>query len=89
MSVIKKCYETIGSPEMFGHGSKQRIKCYTADLEVTLTAQANGLVVCSNWKKCSHHRQKGLNHCPELVGETVLKSMLRDQNKRRLVFLDR
>ena len=85
---IKKCYETIGKPEQGGHYSKQVINCFTANKTVTLTAQMSGVVVCSDWKKCEKHRQRGVDHCPILVAEVVLLGERAKAGGKRLRFVD-
>lgn len=82
-----KCYETIGEPVLGGDYSKQKIQCFTAGKEVTLTAQCNGVVVCSDWKKCRYHMKKGFHHCPVIVAEAVLISRRRRGGGRKLRFI--
>jgi len=80
MSLIQT-FTTIGPPDSHGSYSKQKIKCHLVNKEVILTAQQQGIVTCSEWKKCPKHRQRGIKSCPELFAEAVLRKTLIDSGK--------
>ena len=77
MSLIKT-WIPIGPPDSRGNYSKQRIFCKIVNKEATLTAQSNGIVVCSEWKKCGDHMKKGiLRSCPAIIAEERLLKALK------------
>ena len=78
MSLVKT-WITIGPPDSRGTYSKQRIFCKVAKMEVTLTAQSNGVIICSNWKKCKDHMRGGLRPCPVVAAEIILLRLREDK----------
>jgi len=86
MSLIKT-FTTMGPPDSHQSYSKQKILCHLTGEEVILTAQQNGVVVCSEWKKCEKHRQKGVRPCPEMVADAILLKTLREEKKKGFRFL--
>jgi len=86
MSLVKT-FTTIGPPDSRGSYSKQKILCHITNEEVILTAQQIGVVVCSAWKKCEHHGQRGVKPCPVVVADAVLLKTLKDAQKRGFRFV--
>ena len=83
-----KTWISIGPPDSKGAYSKQKIFCKIAKMEVTLTAQSNGVVVCSEWKKCGDHMRKGvLKSCPVVVAEEILQKALKEGGDKKIKFV--